>query len=112
MKLIEKQPETEMEYWRAIETLGGILWNLEHELADGRLTDSDGEIDRYIKIARQISKDLVAELGERFGVIAPEDYPKVEFNETPPSPPEGKIYYWDWYKKMKAEAFEEQRGSE
>jgi hypothetical protein len=98
---LQKQPETEMEYWGIIEELGGFIWSMNHGLAHGRIQDSSGGIDRDIQDARRISAQLVSELGEKFGVIPPQDCPKVESGQEPPPAPEGKTYYWDWYKKMK-----------
>lgn len=100
MKLT-KQPETEMEYWGIIEELGGFIFSMEHNLADGRIQDPSGGIGRDIQDSRQISARLVSELGGKFGVIPPQDYPKVEFGQELPKAPEGKIYYRDWYHKMK-----------
>ena len=102
---LQKQPETEMEYWQAIEGLGGFIWSTNHDLADGRIQDPSGGMDRDIQDARQISTRLVSELGEKFGVIPPQDYPKVELGQKPPKAPKGKKYYWDWYKKMKKLAY-------
>ncbi len=104
MKL-KKQPETELEYFRAIESLGAFIWTMEHDLADGRIEDSEGGIDNDIQKFRRISKKLVSELKEKFGVIPPEEYPNTEIGKTPPPAPEGKTYYWDWYKKMNKESF-------
>lgn len=100
MKL-EKEPQTEVEYWMIIEALGGYAWAMDHDLADGRIQDPKGEIDKEIEDARQISIRFVLELGEKFGVIAPKDCPKVKIGEKPPRAPKGKIYYWNWYEKMK-----------
>ncbi|MFA6042309.1 MAG: hypothetical protein WCV85_04400 [Patescibacteria group bacterium] len=49
MKL-EKQPETELEYWQAIESLGGFSWHTRHDMSHGRIEDKDGSImARYVK---------------------------------------------------------------
>lgn len=104
MKL-EKQPETEREYWEAIEELGGFIWGMNHDLADGRIEDPAGGVARDVDDAKTISNRLVRELGEKFGVIHPEDCPKVSFDQTPLLAPEGKTYYWDWYRRMKEESY-------
>jgi len=100
MKL-KKQPETEVEYWEAIEELGGYIWSTNHELCHGRIEDEDGKIAKSIEEATQISERLVTELGEKFGVIHPRDCPRVEPGQPIPPPPDGKVYYRDWYKRMK-----------
>ncbi|NQT50123.1 hypothetical protein HQ571_05500 [Candidatus Kuenenbacteria bacterium] len=103
---IKKQPETEMEYWSVIEALGGFIWQMNHSLSHGRIEDPDGGVEKDITSSREIQLRLVSEIVEKFGVIAPQDCPKVEFGEESPPAPEGKIYYWDWYKKMKAESYQ------
>jgi len=103
---LTKQPETEMEYWDTIESLGGFAWQMNHDLADGRITDPKGGIAKDIVDARKISDRLVTELGEKFGVIHPKDCPRVESGQEKPPAPEGKIYYWDWYHKMKTESYQ------
>lgn len=102
---LKKQPETELEYWEAIEGLGGFIWSMNHDLADGRMEDSTGGIARDVNDAQTISDRLVRELGEKFGVIHPADCPKVPFGQTSPPAPEGKTYYWDWYQRMKRESY-------
>lgn len=103
MELV-KQPETEVEYWEVIEALGGYIWHTNHELGHGRMEPSD-EIEKSLQSAGQLSERLVAEIGEKFGVIHPKDCLKVEFGQTPPPAPDGKKYYWDWYKQMKQEIY-------
>ncbi len=100
MKLL-KNPETEMEYWGVIEGLGGFAWRMNHDLADGRIEDKTGGVDKDIQEAQELSAKLVSELKEKFGVIPPEECPKLKLGEKAPPAPEGKIYYWDWYQKMK-----------
>jgi len=102
---LTKQPETELEYWVAIEELGGFVWRMNHDLGDGRIEDPTGKIDQAIASAREISERLVTELS-RFGVIHPKDCPEVPLGQKPPPAPEGKIYHWDWYKKMKTESYQ------
>ena len=93
--------EEEMNYWKEIEALGGFVWRMNHDLADGRIEDPDGKIDKSIEEAQQRIECLVSEVKEKFGVIPLKDYPKVKSLQSLPPSPEGKTYYWDWYNKMK-----------
>ncbi|MBI2474012.1 hypothetical protein HYV70_05680 [Candidatus Uhrbacteria bacterium] len=102
---LKKQPETEMEYWETIESLGGFIWRINHELGHGRIDDPTGELSKEVVSAQKISDSLVRELDEKFGVIHPSDVPPVEMGQKPPPAPEGKIYYWNWYQKMKELAY-------
>lgn len=102
---LTKQPETELEYWVAIEELGGFIWRMNHDLADGRIEDPTGGGVREVESAQDICKRLVGELSEKFGVIPPAECPRVALGEAPPPTPEGKAYYWDWYRRMKEEAY-------
>ena len=98
---LKKQPETEMEYWTIIEGLGGFAWRMNHDLADGRIEDKNGGIDKDIQEIQKTLARLVSELKDKFGVIPPNECPKIKSGEKQPRPPRGKKYYWDWYKKMK-----------
>lgn len=102
MKLT-KQPLTELEYWEAIESLGGFIWSTEHGISRGHIDYPNPLIDRDLREAFEIQKKLVFELSQKFGVITPYDYPKVEDGQELPPAPEGKIYYWDWYHKVECE---------
>jgi len=102
---LKKHPETEMEYWETIETLGGFIWSTNHGLSHGRIDDPTGDLFKEVTSAQEISDKLVRELGEKFGVIPPNDCPRVEIDQQPPPAPEGKIYYWNWYRKMKELAY-------
>ena len=102
---LTKQPETEVEYWEAIEGLGGFIWATEHDMGHGRILDTDGSVRREIAEARQISQRLVNELTNKFGVINPSDRAGIKPGQPVPPAPEGKTYYWDWYKKMKLQVY-------
>lgn len=109
--IFEKHPETEVDYWSAIESLGGFIWRMNHDLGDGRIEDPHGKIDKDIQKMRKVSMQLVEEIGEKFGVIAPEDCPQLTLkqrmaDEKPPPAPEGKEYYWDWYNRMKKSTYD------
>ena len=87
---LKEWPEAEHKYWEVIESLGGFIWRMNHDLAHGRIEDPTGEIDREITEAGEISKKLVKEVCEKFGVVLKES-----------EVVSGMIYYWDWYHKMK-----------
>lgn len=103
---LKKEPETEIEYWTAIQALDGFIWGLRHDLADGRIGDSCGEIDREINKAKEMLTDLISGLSYKFGVIPPQECPQVEFGKDVPPAPENMIYFGDWYEKMKKIVYE------
>ena len=106
---LKKQPETEMEYWEAIEGLGGYIWSSRHGLGNGCIVDESGEVTRSIVEAQAILEGLVGELDGKFGVIHPKDCPRDSgAPDVPPPPPEGKTYYWPWYKRMKAAFYQKE----
>ena len=98
-----KVPEinTEFQRWNVIETLGGISFAMNHDAADGRISLNSAN-KKFLKISKKVSELLVNSLKE-FGVIPPSEYPKSEDGQNLPTAPEGKTYYWDWYKNMKKE---------
>jgi len=104
--MLKRHPETEVEYWVSIETLGGFIWRMNHDLADGRIKDPTGGIDKDILEARKVSEQLVEELWEKFGVVSPKNCPELTLaqrmagQKLPPAP-FGMEYYWDWYYRMK-----------
>jgi len=102
---LKKHPETEMEYWETIEGLGGFIWSTNHALSHDHIQDPDGKVEADIAEARVLSSLLVDELKLKFGVIPPKDYPQVAVGEEKPPAPEGQIYYWDWYEKMRDESY-------
>ncbi len=102
---LTKHPETEMEYWEAIEGLGGYVWSTNHALSHGRIEDPNGEVEKSLTEARELQVRLANEITEKFGVILPKDCPQVKEGEEKPLPPEGKIFYWDWYSKMKQTSY-------
>ncbi len=95
------EEKKEMDYWLEIEGRGGFVWRMNHDLADGRIEDADGSIDESIRENQGRIESLVAELKDKFGVIPPKEYPAVEWPQALPPAPKGRIYYWDWYNKMK-----------
>jgi hypothetical protein len=110
MATLAKQPETELEYWGGIESLGEFIWRMSHDLAHGRIGQSagvTGDIDEAI--AEQ--KRLVNEIAEKFGVVAEWEGvrpPPIHSHEVPdnyPPAPPGKRWYWPWYQAMMIEAW-------
>lgn len=102
---LRKQPETEMEYWMAIEGLGGFVWRMNHDLGDGRIDDPNGAIKKSAQETQTRLEGLAAELSKKFGIILPKDCPQKKFGEKLPPPPKGKRYYWKWYDQMKEEYY-------
>lgn len=102
---LKKHPETEMEYWAAIEGLGRYIQSTRHGLFRDHIQDPDGKVAASISEAQALSRLLVDELKLKFHVIPPKDLPQVAPDEKRPPAPEGQIYYWDWYEKMKDESY-------
>jgi len=100
-----KQPETELEYWESIESLGGFVWRMNHDASHGRFKMSE-EIEKDLCDVNKIIETLVSELFVLFGVVHPKNCPARRYNddgiEMVTAPP-GMIWYWDWYYKMKTE---------
>lgn len=90
--------ETELEIWNIIEALGGISWNLNHEVADGRTTITSKQ-EEFMASAKRVQEHLIKRLETEYGIIPPD-------GAKPDQPaPEGKKYYWDWYEEMQADYF-------
>lgn len=102
---LKKHPETEREYWEAIESLGGYIFSTNHGLLRGHIEDPKGKVVKSIEEAKALQQQLAREISEKFGVILYQDYPKFEAGKTLPPAPAGKIYYREWYDKMKREAY-------
>jgi len=98
MKL-KKWPATEQEYWETIESLGEIIWRMDHDLADGRIRDPEGRVAQNIDDSQKLLEKLVAELEEKFGIIST-NHPAKTDGEYP-DPPKGQRWYWVWYGEMK-----------
>jgi hypothetical protein len=98
MKLT-RWPETELEYWLTIETLGSFLWRISNDSADACI-QSASEKEKELKEAQQTMEKLVSELS-RFGVIHPKECPTVQFSKEKPEAFKGRLWYWEWYNKMK-----------
>lgn len=88
-------PETEFDYFAAIESLGGMIFYTNHDLAHGRIKANKEEvrkIDEELTRLQKIQTALVAKVCEKFNVISLQD----ENQEQ-----EGKVKYWDWYREIK-----------
>ena len=107
MSILSRHPETELEYWSAIEQLGGYIWRIEHDLANGRI--SGVGLAKSVEEARTIQHQLATEIAETYGVVqgAPRYYPHDARPDDYPDPPAGKTWYWDWYYRRKREAWRE-----
>lgn len=62
--------QDERNIYFAIDMCGGFIWRMNHDLANGRIEDPTGGIDRDIQQARQDQLAIVAAL-PRFGVSEP-----------------------------------------
>ncbi|MDD4412225.1 MAG: hypothetical protein PHR00_01105 [Patescibacteria group bacterium] len=92
-----------MAYWLAIESLGGFVWSTKHDLGHGRI-EKTASLEKELTEAQEILGKLASELS-RFGIILPEECPQVKSGEEKPTAPAGKMWYWDWYNKMKTEYY-------
>ncbi len=103
--LLKKQPETELEYWLAIETLGGYVSSTNRLIAKEHLPEGNTEINNSVQSAQAEQQSLLKEIGEKFGVVPPG--PKTDRYDKREEVPllEGqKSHYWDWYEKMKLQS--------
>ncbi|MFC1645134.1 hypothetical protein ACFL08_03850 [Patescibacteria group bacterium] len=103
----DQYPETEMDYWRNIDGLGGAIWQIKHSVYHGRITADDALVKGCADMQKKIEQ-LVTELFELFGVIHPKDQPKIPSDKALPKAPVGMIWYRDWYYKMKNEFHQEE----
>ena len=92
---LPKQPETEREYWEAIEALGGYIFSTTHAISRGHIPDS-AEVSSSVTDAQDLSGQLVDELGEKFNVLSPP-----QSGCDPGTNTEGKEPYRDWYQRWK-----------
>ena len=97
---LAKHPVTEIEYWAIIESLGGFIWRMNHDAADGRFQMTK-EAEKDLSDARQVMEALVSELFVQFGVVHPNDCPRKNAEGKMPEAPAGMSWYWDWYHKTK-----------
>lgn len=88
----EKWPETELEYFLQIEALGGFIWRMEHDSADGKILDPNNKISEEIQKERDLSEELVWELTKKFNVVHPRDS-QAGLGKPPLTAPAGMINY-------------------
>jgi len=104
---LQKYPETEQEYWEAIEALGAeqdFLTRTQNRIEtyagrEGKSASTNFWPD--VAEMAALSTTLANELSEKFGIILPKDCPKPDDQGVYPKPPEGKRWYWPWYKEKK-----------
>lgn len=99
---------SELDYWSAIETIGSYRHSTEHGFMKGHLDKERNGSSVLFSSARAYlqQKQLVAELWEKFGIVAPKDCPQLSIEERMvgkklPDPPWGMRWYWNWYEEMK-----------
>ncbi len=82
-KLCEQVPEIQLYY--IINTYGGDIWRLNHDLADGRMPESE-EVDKYLAELQEHIQYAVDQT-KRFGV----ETPRGENGVATPT-------YWSWFR--------------
>lgn len=97
---LEKQPETQEDYWEAIESLGGYIYGTSRGISKGHIEPSD-EVSGSIEDARKIQKGLVWDIYKKFGVIPPEWFNAPNDETIDRTPEEPGKQYWDWYREQK-----------
>lgn len=96
---IKKELKTPFDYWLALYDLSYGIWFLGHEVADGRINDTE-TTEQTITEAEQLLREIVAEVCQKFDMIPPEDTPQIEAGEKLSDLPSGKTYYRNWCNKM------------
>lgn len=108
LKLFTKEnlpkTDTELNIWKIIESLGGISWRMNHDAADGRISFSSKD-EEFISNCRCVQEGLIEILKTKYNVIPPQECPIVDFGQTRPTAPKGKVYYWDWCGSMVKEHY-------
>lgn len=92
MERAAQQPEliTEADYWRAIESLGGMIWSINHDMADNR--EMPGDRQALPKLQEQIER-IVDDACRKFGIA----HPHREGHDP------GLKDYLEWYRGMKSQ---------
>ena len=91
-KHLEREPETEREYWATIESLKSFIFRTEECISNGRVAKT-AEIEKDLEEKHALVERLVSDLDPRFGVL------------PDPEPPKGKMWYSDWHRRMKINHF-------
>ncbi|MEI6378903.1 MAG: hypothetical protein WCO55_04555 [Candidatus Falkowbacteria bacterium] len=97
---------TEVKCWQYIDALGGHIFKMEHDYADN-LDGKDQELEDAIEQTKQLVELIVGMVCKKYKIIPIKDTPKTAAGESLPAAPAGQTYYWDWYRKLKAEALKE-----
>lgn len=109
----ENMPDisTELNIWKLIESLGAVIWRMAHDDADGRITLADKD-NEFMVVAHRVQERLVEKLEAEYNVIPPQKCPRTEPDQRRQDLPHAsgyyKIYYWDWYGKMKSAYYQEE----
>ena len=82
---------SEFYLWMAIEQLGGFLWRMNHDLADGRIDSTPGIEEDLVNMQKKI--EYAVEQTSRFGIEDP-------LNKTDEGKA-GREAYWTWYRGWK-----------
>lgn len=94
-----KHPETEEQYFEAIEALGAFISSTQNACGRGRLEWEDVKDD--LKKQRELQARLAQELSEKFDIVLVSNvYPK-QIQMSGVAPPEGKRWYWVWYPEQR-----------
>ncbi|MFA6295915.1 MAG: hypothetical protein WC663_01025 [Patescibacteria group bacterium] len=95
-ELFKKSDKSELEYFLAIEALGGEYFYVYRESDYKEETDQS----RILKRAMAMLDTMARELAQ-FGVIHPNDCPERQIGKKLPDAPEGKKWYWHWFYDMR-----------
>lgn len=98
----KKKPETEKEFYEIIRYIEKVVGGIKSDASSERITKEIAE--RKIKRYKDLLEVLFSALGLRYNIVFPENFSsKNEDMATMPNAPSGKIWYQDWYRKMKIE---------
>jgi len=105
---LDSYPETEEEYFEYIESLGGMIWRIHHDLADKRPwvpPEAGADAIKLQQVIARVAKDAC----EQFGI----EYASADaMRSNLPLPEKKHIFYWDWYKQQKAAWEKRERAKE
>ncbi len=97
---LKSWPQTEAEYWHAIQDVGTFIWATSTNITCG--SGSRGMMTDLGDL-RQILTKLHVDIKKKFHVLSPDESPSrgIDVPEGYPTPPKGMEWYWDWYYDMK-----------